>query len=73
MERREGGPHAVVDVETTVVTVTRGLLVSIRPPGLVTLLSRRNGGNMNIDFPCQSYDRASIASARGSNVSRLDG
>ena len=33
-ERREGGPHTdVVDVETTIVTATRGLLVLLRPPG----------------------------------------
>ena len=34
MARREGGPHTdVVDVETTVVTAIRGLLVSPHPPG----------------------------------------
>ena len=34
MERREGGPHTdAVDVETTVVTATRGLLVSLWAPG----------------------------------------
>ena len=33
-ERTEGGPHTdIVDVETTVVTATWGLLVSLRLPG----------------------------------------
>ena len=34
-DRSEGGPHTdiVDDVETTVVMATRGLLVSLRPPG----------------------------------------
>ena len=32
-ERRGGGPHEVVDVETTVMTATRGLLESLHPPG----------------------------------------
>ena len=32
-ERSEGGPHTyVVDVESTVVMATRGLLVSLLPP-----------------------------------------
>ena len=45
--------------------------ISITSPSWVvlssrmTLLSRGNGGNMYIDLPCQSCDRASIASARG--------
>ena len=34
----------------------------------MSLLSRGNGGNMNIDLPCQSCDRASIASAKGSGI-----
>ena len=33
-ERSVGGPHTgIVGVETTVVTATRGLLVSLCPPG----------------------------------------
>ena len=37
----------------------------------MTLLSRRNGGNMYIDLPCQACDKASIASARGSGTRAL--
>ena len=38
----------------------------------MTLLSRGNGGNMNIDLPCQSCDRASIASASGSEIGDIN-
>ena len=38
----------------------------------MTLLSMGNGGNMNIDLPCQSCDRASIASARGSGIGDIN-
>ena len=38
----------------------------------MTLLNRGNGGNMYIDFPCQSCDKAYIASAQGSGTGDMN-
>ena len=38
----------------------------------MTSLSRGNGGNLYIDLPCQSCDKASIASARGSGTGDMN-
>ena len=38
------------------------------PDFLNDFVKQGNGGNMNIEFPCQSFDRASIASARGTGI-----
>ena len=72
-----GGPQTdIVDVETTVVPATRVYeyhLTGLSGPKLLNdVVEQRNGGNMYINLPCQSCDRASITSARGSGTGDMN-
>ena len=76
-ERIVGDPHSVVaGVETTVVTATRGdeyhLTRLCGPELLNDFVEQGNPGNMYIDFPFQSCDKASIASPLGSGTGDMN-
>ena len=71
----EGGPHTVkLGVGTTTVMAIRGIISPswVARSFWMTVLSKVNGGNMYIDHPCQSCDKASTVIAWGSGIGDMN-